>query len=137
MIRRLLAAVLVLGATAGAVVMTGATKQEQQGHKIKMAFDNAFGLTTGGDLRVGGVKAGKTSGFDVSKGRVCQGAQPQGPPRTCAIVTGEVDLPGFSSFRKDAHCDIRQQSLIGEYYVDCQPGSASQELANNATIPVT
>jgi ABC-type transporter Mla subunit MlaD len=117
--------------------MTGATKQEQQGHTIKMAFDNAFGLTTGGDLRVGGVKAGKTSNFDVSKGRVCQGASPQGPARTCAIVTGQVTLAGFSSFRRDAHCDIRQQSLIGEYYVDCQPGSNPQQLANGATIPVT
>ncbi|MFL5884371.1 MAG: hypothetical protein ACJ77M_04815, partial [Thermoleophilaceae bacterium] len=58
--RRLLAVVFVLGACAAAVVLTGATKHEKSGATIKIAFDNAFGLTKGGDLRVGGVKAGKT-----------------------------------------------------------------------------
>jgi ABC-type transporter Mla subunit MlaD len=137
MMRRLLSAVLVLGACAVAVLTTGAAEHEQQGRTIKIAFDNAFGLTTGGDLRIGGVKAGKTTGFDISKGRECQGAHPQGPPRSCAIVAGEVDLAGFSSFRRDAHCDIRQQSLIGEYYVDCQPGTDPREWPKNAVLPVT
>ena len=31
---------------------------------------------------------------------------------------------------------MRQQSLIGEYYVDCQPGTSEQELPEGATIPV-
>src|SRR3954453_1687185 len=44
-------------------------------------------------------------------------------------------MPGFNSFRADASCNIRQQSLIGEYYVDCEPGSSKQGLKNN-TIPI-
>jgi ABC-type transporter Mla subunit MlaD len=135
--RRLIAALLVVGACAAAILMTGAAKHESQGSVIKIAFDNAFGVTKGGDLRMGGVKAGKTTSFDISKGRECQGAHPQGPARSCAVITGEVDLPGFGSFRRDAHCDIRQQSLIGEYYVDCQPGTSPQAWNHNQIIPVT
>jgi ABC-type transporter Mla subunit MlaD len=53
------------------------------------------------------------------------------------VVTAKVKKPGFGSFRTDATCAIRQQSLIGEYYVDCQPGSAKAELAKGAVIPDT
>ncbi len=138
MIRRLLAGLLVIGACAAAIVMAGAKDESAKGKTVKMAFDNAFGLSEGGDLRVGGVTAGSTKTFEVSKGPECQGATPgDGPPRTCAVVDGLITKPGFKSFRADAHCDIRQQSLIGEYYVDCQPGTSSQELEDGKVIPVT
>ena len=129
------AAVLVLAVVA-AVVLTGAGGGAT-GKKFYIAFDNAFGLTKGGDLRVGGVKAGSTNSFKISKGPNCQNPDTQGPPRTCAIVEAEITEPGFRSFRTDARCAIRQQSLIGEYYVDCQPGNARTELKSGATIPVT
>src|SRR2546427_12110320 len=135
--RRLLAALFVVGAFGGAVVLTGSSERSSNGTTIKIAFDNAFGIVTGGDLRMGSVKAGSTTGFDVSKGPECQGAQPQGPRRTCAIVTGQVTQPGFGSFRSDAHCDIRQQSLIGEYYVDCQPGTSPGAWPKNKVLPVS
>ena len=137
--RRIATVLLVIVAGIAAVVMTGArSERAQPGFKVKIAFDNAFGLTEGGDLRVGGVKAGKTLKFDVSKGRECQGATPgDGPPRACAIVDSIITENGFKDFRTDAHCDIRQQSLIGEYYVDCQPGHNPKTLADNATIPDT
>ena len=88
-------------------------------------FDNAFGLTNGGDLKVGGVKAGKTSGFSSRTASRRRRSSPR-----------EVTQHGFQSFRKDASCQIRPQSLIGEYYVDCQPGTSPQPLPNN-TVPVT
>jgi len=53
-----------------------------------------------------------------------------------AEVTGTVTASGVSAFHKDASCEIRPQSLIGEYYVDCQPGSSSQLLKSGGTIPV-
>ncbi|MEA2424848.1 MAG: hypothetical protein QOH13_1258, partial [Thermoleophilaceae bacterium] len=53
-----------------------------------------------------------------------------------AEVTGEITQPGVSAFRKDASCEIRPQSLIGEYYVDCQPGSSSQKLPDGGVVPV-
>jgi ABC-type transporter Mla subunit MlaD len=137
-IRRLASFAFVVLACAAVVFMSGAGGKHEGGKTLKIAFSNAFGLTEGGDLRVGGVIAGKTQTFDVSKGPECQlGHKDQKPPRTCAIVTAEVTEPGFASFRKDATCSIRQQSLIGEYYVDCQPGNAKETLGKNDVIPDT
>jgi ABC-type transporter Mla subunit MlaD len=136
MIRRLATALMLVGAVVAAVLLTGAGGSST-GKTFKVAFDNAFGLTRGGDLRVGGVKAGQTTDFHVSKGPECQNPKTDGPPRTCAIVTAEVSEPGFQSFRDNATCSIRQQSLIGEYFVDCQPGNAPHVLASGSTIKVT
>jgi len=135
MIRRIISAVVVVGAVVGAAVLVGASGTST-GKTFRIALDNAFGLTKGGDLRVGGVKAGQTTGFKISKGPECQNAVADGPARTCAIVSAQVSEPGFKSFRTDATCAVRQQSLIGEYYVDCQPGNAPQELRAGATISV-
>jgi ABC-type transporter Mla subunit MlaD len=113
----------------GAAVTTGASSDTTSGagKTYKIQFDNAFGLTTGGDLKVGGVRAGKTSGFDLKK---------IGDGRYVAEVKGEITQAGVSGFRKDASCEIRPQSLIGEYYVDCQPGSSGQMLPSGGTVPV-
>src|SRR4051794_24332176 len=114
----------------GAAVMTGASGDNSSsgaGKTYNIQFDNAFGLTTGGDLKIGGVRAGKTSGFDLKK--ISDG-------RYVAVVKGQITVPGVSGFHKDASCEIRPQSLIGEYYVDCQPGSSGQALPDGGTIPV-
>jgi virulence factor Mce-like protein len=123
--RRVASTLVVIAALGAAVVLTGAKSGGGQSKTIKITFDNAFGLTSGGDLKIGGVKAGKTTGFTVSN---------TFPPK--AIVTAQITQPGFQSFRSDASCRIRPQSLIGEYYVDCQPGSAKQPLPND-TVPVS
>ena len=46
-------------------------------------------------------------------------------------------MPGFGQFHSDAFCQSRPQSLIGEYFVDCQPGQAGRVLKPGSTIPVT
>jgi len=135
-IRRLATVIALLVACVAAVVLTGA--DEEKGKRtIRIPFDNAFGLTEGGDLRMGGVKAGVTKKFGVSRGPECQSRRTRqaGPPRTCAVVEAKITEPGFNSIRADASCDIRQQSLIGEYFVDCQPGSSKEELKNDV-IPI-
>jgi ABC-type transporter Mla subunit MlaD len=126
-VRRVLAMLAVLGVCAGAFVLAGASDQSSEGRTYKLKFDNAFGLVKGGDFRVGGVNAGQTTDFDVEKKK---GESPK------AVVTVEVTKPGFGDFRKDASCEIRPQSLIGEYYVDCQPGKSEKRLADGGTVPV-
>ena len=113
----------------GVAVMTGASNDSSggSGKTYKIQFDNAFGLTSGGDLKIGGVRAGKTSSFDLKK--IASG-------RYVAEVTAQITASGISGLHKDASCDIRPQSLIGEYYVDCQPGSSQQMLPNGGTVPV-
>ena len=142
MTRRIVTVVCLLAVVAIAFVGTGAENEAEKGRQVRIAFDNAFGLTEGGDLRVAGVRAGVTERFENSRGKECQNppatAQqiPRDKPRTCAIVIAKISEKGFESFRTDSRCDIRQQSLIGEYYVDCQPGEAPQELPDGGTIPV-
>jgi virulence factor Mce-like protein len=119
---------VVIGVCAGAFVLAGASEQQgADGRTYKIMFDNAFGLVKGGDFRVGGVNAGQTTDFAVVKK---QGESPK------AVVTVEVSKPGFGDFRKDASCEIRPQSLIGEYYVDCQPGKSPEHLEDGGTVPV-
>ncbi len=46
-------------------------------------------------------------------------------------------MPGLSSFHADAFCQSRPQSLIGEYFVECQPGHSGPVIKPGSTIPVT
>ena len=117
----------VLGVCAAAFVLAGASDQRSGGRTYELVFDNAFGLVKGGDFRVGGVNAGQTTGFGVEKKK---GESPK------AVVTVEVTKPGFGDFRKDASCEVRPQSLIGEYYVDCQPGKSDERLKDGGRVPV-
>ncbi|MFL5895438.1 MAG: MlaD family protein [Thermoleophilaceae bacterium] len=127
--RRVATGILVVVLAVGVAVLTGASNggAKGTGKTYEIQFDNAFGLTTGGDLKVGGVRAGQTSGFDLKK--IADG-------RYVAQVKGEISEPGVAAFHKDASCEIRPQSLIGEYYVDCQPGSSSQLLPDKGVVPV-
>lgn len=134
MTRRIVTALVLVAVLAIAVIGTGADAGSK-GKEIEIAFDNAFGLTEGGDFRVAGVRAGSTPEMKTSKGPECQNRKPNGPPRTCAIVVAKITQPGFKSFREDSQCEIRQQSLIGEYYVDCQPGNG-RKLRDGERIPV-
>ena len=126
--RRLLAILVVGAAVAGAFLATGAS-DDAKGRQYRIVFDNAFGLVEGGDFRVGGVSAGQTKKFDV---KTVKGHTPK------AVVIAEIKKPGFDDFRQDASCSILPQSLIGEYYVDCQPGSSKRKLRTDGkgTIPV-
>jgi ABC-type transporter Mla subunit MlaD len=125
-VRRLLTALVVLGACAAAVVLTAAQSDDSSAlKKYEIVFDNAFGLVEGGVLKIGGVEAGKTTDFRLTRGQ---------PYRT--IVTAEVTEPGFDSLRADATCDVRQQSLIGEYFVDCDLGESKDVLPDGGRVPV-
>ena len=130
--RRVLSITFVVAAIVAAAFFAGASGGGDAGSSTptyKIVFDNAFGLVEGGDFRVGGVKAGKTTKFEVQKRK--------GEPAR-AVVTAQVTQPGFGDFREDASCEVKPQSLIGEYYVDCQPGNAEQKLPSDGkgTVPV-
>jgi phospholipid/cholesterol/gamma-HCH transport system substrate-binding protein len=80
---------------------------------------NAFGLVKGSELRVAGVKAGTITGLDIT-------------PQKTALVTFEVDSK-FPEFKADASCSSEPQSLIAEYFLNCQPGTSTEPL--NGPIP--
>ena len=125
--RRIAAIVLLLGVVCGAALSVGADDDENAGSKTyELLFDNAFGLTEGGDFKVAGVRAGETSKFKV---KLVNG-------RPLAVVEAKVTEPGLADLRRDARCEIRPQSLIGEYFVDCQPGSSDERLPDGGRMPV-
>ena len=126
--RRLLSVLFVIAAGVAAFAFGGASNEESDKAKYKIQFDNAFGLVEQGDFRIGGVTAGQTTGFEVVKV----------DDRAIAEVEAEVTEPGFADLRKDASCEIKPQSLIGEYYVDCQPGESGDRLPTDgsAVVPV-
>jgi virulence factor Mce-like protein len=115
---------LVVVVAAAAALAIGAGGEDDGATTYRIAFDNAFGVTEGGDLRIGGVKAGVIEDLTLSGGY---------PPR--AVVDVSISEPGFADLRDDATCEVRPQSLIGEYFVDCQPGSG-RRLPDGGAIPV-
>ncbi len=106
------------------IAMTGAGSNPDKG-KYWVQFDNAFGLIQGGDLKVAGVRAGTITDIRLDK-------------RTKhALIGFKIDKDGFGSLRSDTFCESRPQSLIGEYFVDCLPGTAKQVLKPGAVIGVS
>ena len=122
--RRAGIAVLGLLACGAALVLAAAGGEGAKGKSYEIVFDNAFGLAEGGDFKIAGVRAGETSSFEIV-----------GQRRPLALVKVKVTEPGFAELREDARCEIRPQSFIGEYYVDCQPGT-SDRLPDGGRVPV-
>jgi ABC-type transporter Mla subunit MlaD len=131
--RRLLTIGVLLATALAAFVLTGANGEDAKGTKYVIEFDNAFGLVEDGEVKVGGVSAGKIKDFDLTD------TEPQK-----VAVTVEVTGDDFDKFKAGegpsgeggATCGVRQQSLIGEYFIDCQPGTAGPLLKDNGRVPV-
>ncbi|MGI8579054.1 MAG: MlaD family protein [Solirubrobacteraceae bacterium] len=120
--RRILLITLVLGAGV-AFVLVASGSSNSVGKSYKVQLDNAFGLVSGADLKIDGVRAGKITSFSLDE-------------KNHALVGVKIDQPGFGSLRTDVHCQSRPQSLIGEYFLDCAPGKNKEELKAGAIIPV-
>ena len=116
-------AVLVVAVAALALVLSGGGDDEE-GRRYTVELDNAFGLVEGGDVRVAGANAGRVLALKLDK-------------RTQkALVEVEITEQGFGSLRSDVFCEARPQSPIGEYFLDCLPGTAKRELAPGSRVPV-
>jgi ABC-type transporter Mla subunit MlaD len=123
-VSKLGAIALVVLAFAG-VALTTAEDSGGDGLSYRLVFDNAFGLSEGGDLRIAGVRAGVIERLELSRGY---------PTKAVAVV--EITEPGLSELREDARCEVRPQSLIGEYFVNCQPGDSGERLPDGGEVPV-
>jgi virulence factor Mce-like protein len=121
-VRRLALATLVLLAAGVATTLALTSSSSAKGQTYTVVLDNAFGLTDGADLKSSGVKVGKVTKLDVQRSTA----------RALAQIS--IDKPEFAGFRKDVFCEVKPQSLIGEYYLDCDPGKSSEPAPR--TIPV-
>lgn len=103
-------ALVVLAAATLAVLGTGASQPTP--YNVRAIFDNASAIVQGEDVRIAGAPVGSIVDLSVTKSNQ-------------AAVTLEIDNPDFVPFHANATCTIRVQSVIGEKFVDCLPGTAS------------
>jgi virulence factor Mce-like protein len=122
--RRAAVILLVLAVGAAAALAIGAGNGGSN-NEYTVELDNAFGLIEGGDLKIAGVRAGKVKSLDLDQ------------KTKRALVGIEITQTGFGSLRSDVTCSSRPQSLIGEYFLDCEPGHSPKLLPKGATIPVS
>ncbi len=113
MTRRLVIAAILL-ALAAAATVAAQSAGAGDGQRYTVVLDNAFGLTEGSDLRSSGIPVGRVKSLDIQRSTAR------------ALATIEVTRPDFAGFRADVFCDVKPQSLIGEYYLDCNPGKAAE-----------
>jgi ABC-type transporter Mla subunit MlaD len=79
---------------------------------VRAIFDDASFAAQGENVRIAGANVGSIHALGVTSGKK-------------AAVTIAIADHRFAPFHDDATCAIRPQSLIGEEYVDCTPGTAS------------
>jgi virulence factor Mce-like protein len=113
----------ILAVAGGFVVLTTGTGSNSS-PTYTVQLDNAFGLVSGADVKVAGVHAGTIDGFGLDK-------------RNKALVKIKITRGGFGTFHADAFCQSRPQSLIGEYFIDCDPGRKGPALKSGALIGVS
>ena len=101
-------------------IVREATDDDTKDHYfVRAVFDNASSIVSGEDVKVAGVPVGVVSSMDVTDDNK-------------AAVTLQINDEKFTPFKTDATCKIRLQGLIGERFVECEPGSA--EAPQLATI---
>ena len=106
--------IVTLGLIAAAAVSLVTVAGASDTRTYQVELFNAFGLVNGSELRVAGAKAGTITDLEIT-------------PQKTALVTVEEDS-SFPEFKADASCSSEPQSLIAEYFLNCQPGTSTQPL---------
>jgi virulence factor Mce-like protein len=124
---RRLAGIGVLIAAGLVALFTLGLSGTEGNYRVDAIFDNADYLIPGQDVKIAGARVGQVEKVGLT-------------PDRKARVQMRID-PGFAPFRANASCSIRPQSLIGEKFVECEPGDPSSgPLGNRAggapTVPL-
>ena len=123
--RRLATALVLVIAGVLGFLATGAGDSESLEHRdYWVEVDNAFGLIEGADVKVAGVRAGTIEEMELDQEKLN------------ARVRIRITELGFGDLRTDAFCETKPQSLLGEYFVDCRPGTAPEPLEPGSTLPI-
>jgi virulence factor Mce-like protein len=89
------------------------TSSGQAGDSVRVdaLFHTAAGLVAGEDVKIAGVRSGTVQSVELTDSRL-------------ALIEMNVASP-FAPFHSDARCQIRSQSLIGERFIQCDPGTTA------------
>ncbi|MGI9019400.1 MAG: MlaD family protein [Solirubrobacterales bacterium] len=116
--RRLALIVAVILSGAGSL---GAVAGADDVHTYRIEMYNAFGLVVDSNVRVAGVTVGRVADLSVNDAKR-------------AVVT--VELTGdLARLGDETECESSPQSLLAEYYLDCQP--AGEPLPEGGLIPAS
>jgi virulence factor Mce-like protein len=110
-VRRLAGAAAALCAVLVGLALSGAAGGGSQSgdYRVDAIFDNASFLIPGQDVKIAGAKAGTVVDVKLT-------------PDHKARIQMRVGK-AFAPFRSDADCTIQPQSLIGEKFIQCTPGT--------------
>jgi ABC-type transporter Mla subunit MlaD len=108
----LIALVLVAAVTAAAVASASGSGTGGGTYRVRAIFDDASCAGAGEQVRVAGAPVGSIASLEVTQNKQ-------------AAVTLAINDARFTPFHANATCAIRPQSLIGEMYVDCNPGTSA------------
>ena len=94
-------------------MLAASVSADEETHTYKLEIFNAFGLVEGSEVKVAGVNSGTVVALEVSENKT-------------AYV--EVELTGpLAVLGVDTQCSSEPQSLIAEYFIDCQPAGEPAE----------
>ncbi|HYZ54825.1 MAG TPA: MlaD family protein [Streptosporangiaceae bacterium] len=88
---------------------------------LRIPTQDASGIYAGSDVTIAGVNVGTVRNVSLA---------PDGE----AMVTASID-PAFAPVHTDATAQLRPKSLLGEMYVDLNPGTSGSALSSGATLP--
>jgi phospholipid/cholesterol/gamma-HCH transport system substrate-binding protein len=108
----LISVALVAVAVVAIVLVSSSSGSGGDPYQVRAIFDDASFAVQGEDVRIAGAPVGTISSLAVTSGKR-------------AAVTLTIGSAGFVPFHANATCAIRPQSLIGEKYVDCNPGTSN------------
>src|SRR5918994_1308382 len=116
---RRIALIVTLVAVAAAGWAAAAAGGEDRTYTIEL--DNAFGIVEGSEVRIAGVTQGEVTRLDVNAAKR-------------AVVTFDLTGP-LSQLGDETVCSSEPQSLIGEYFLDCDPQGAPMEPGGSVANP--
>jgi phospholipid/cholesterol/gamma-HCH transport system substrate-binding protein len=111
---RVIALAVAAGLAIGALFSIAAGGEDGDGYLVRAVFDNGSFVIPGEDVRIAGVVVGAIDDVDLTEDNK-------------AAVVLKIEDRAFVPFRKDAQCQIRLQSLIGEQFIECVPTRPRKE----------
>jgi phospholipid/cholesterol/gamma-HCH transport system substrate-binding protein len=114
----LFVAALAIGAFCGLALSLGGSD-----HTVTAQFANVNGLTSGNEVRIGGIQVGTVQSLDVH-------LDPQSGQETASVVFS-VDNAHWP-LRQGTRVAVRPKGVLSNVYVDVSPGSASAQSLGEA-----
>lgn len=117
------AVVLVVAALFVAFIYDQRTVSASDGYPLKAKFDNVAGISSGSEVRIGGIKIGTVTSMDLEKETY--------RPVVSLQLKNTVKVP------TDSSAAIVSEGLLGGKYVEIQPGAEEGMLKNGEEILFT